>query len=239
MNYVLLLAGGSGVRMGKTEVPKQFLRIDSKPIIIYTLERIINNSSTDRVVICCNSHYMDYMKDLLKEYNFSDIYVTEGGKTRLWSVVNGINYIHKNWGLKDDDIFLAHDAVRPFVSDRIIAENIEHARETGAATTVMDLIETVVETNLDNNIYKIYPRKNFYTGQSPQTFNIKKFLNHMGKISEEELSNFTDLSEVFVHNNDVVYAVKGDRNNIKITTFTDLALASNIIELEKNVESNI
>ena len=232
MNYAIILAGGSGTRMGKTEMPKQFLKINDKPIIIYTIEKIINNPDINRVIISCNKDYIDYTKQILDEYNIKEVYVTEGGKTRFWSVMNGINFIEDKWGIKNDDIFLAHDSVRPFVTNRILSENIREAKKNGAATTVVDLIETISEVNENNKIFKLYPRTNFYSGQSPQTFNIKKFVSYTHTIPKDILNEITDLAVVFVNNNDVVTPVIGDRENIKITTPIDLVIAKNLMDRE-------
>lgn len=235
MNYVILLAGGKGSRMGHSGVPKQFLNINNKPIIIYTLERLLSNKNINKIIISCNKGYIGYLQDLLEEYNYGEkTYVTSGGENRLESVLNGINFIKNNWQINDDDIFLAHDSVRPFVSDRIIDENIEYTKKYGAATTVVDLTETIVETNEKNQIYKTYPRSHLYSGQSPQSFNIKLFLEQTSKIPKEKLQQFTDLSENIVYNGGTVYPVIGDKNNIKITTPIDLIIASNLLAYADN-----
>lgn len=230
MNYAIILAGGKGTRMGNTGVPKQFLQINDCPIIIYTLRKMMNNKNIDKIIIPCNENYVGYLDDLLEQYDIKNAFVTIGGKDRLSSVMNGINYISDHFGINNNDIFLAHDSVRPFVSDRIIDENIENAKKYGAATTVIDLIETIVEVNSDGQIYKTYPREHLYSDQSPQTFNIGKYLEYTKNIPTEILDNFTDLSENVVYNHGTVYPVIGDRNNIKITTPIDLNIAKNLLD---------
>ncbi|MBO6145659.1 MAG: 2-C-methyl-D-erythritol 4-phosphate cytidylyltransferase [Bacilli bacterium] len=230
MNYAILLAGGKGTRMGNVGVPKQFLMINNKPIIIYTLEKLLSIKQIDKVIIVCNEGYCAYMTDLLTDYNLSkNVYITVGGTNRLESTLNGIEYIDKNFGVNENDIFIAHDAVRPFTEDRIFEENIKYAKEYNAATTVFDLIETISEVNEEGMIYKLYPRKNLYTGQSPQTFNIKYFLEMTENIPKDKYDVFTDLAENITYNGGLVYPVKGDKNNIKITTPKDLYLAEEFI----------
>lgn len=230
MVYGFILAGGKGTRMGNVGVPKQFLTLNEKPIIIYTIEKFINSNSIDKIIVICNEGYCAYMSDLLLDYDVrKNIYITPGGSTRLESTLNGIKYIEKNWGINDDDIFVAHDSVRPFITDRIINENVEKAKQFKAATTVMDLIETIIETNEDNQIYKAYPRTHLYSGQSPQTFNIKYFMEETSKLTNKQLETFTDLSENIVSNGGTVCPVMGDRNNIKITTPIDMLIANELL----------
>lgn len=226
MNYCLLLAGGSGTRMGNTGVPKQFLTLKDKPIIIYSIENILKCRLIDKIIIVCNPSYIDYLSNLLLEYSYSDkVAIAEGGANRLLSARNGIKYIEENFGIKSDDIIVAHDSVRIFTSQRILEENINNATKYGAATTVYYLEETILKAGEDGLLYKAYPRENRFTGQSPQTFNIEKFLNCFEKLNSEQKNTFTDLAEVLYVNDEKVFPVIGDKENIKITTPFDLVLA--------------
>ena len=234
MNYALILAGGKGTRMKNTGVPKQFMNLSGKPIIIYTIENIKKIREIDKIIVVCNKDYITYMMDLLSDYGLDNqIEVTEGGNDRLHSTLNGISYIKKMYGIKENDIFIAHDSVRPFTKERIFLENIKYAHEKKAATTVFDLTETIAETNENGEIYKLYPRNNLYSGQSPQTFNINYFLECTSKIPENELNSFTDLSNNITYCGGVVIPVQGDRDNIKITHSIDLVIASSLIDMYK------
>ena len=235
MVYALCLAGGNGTRMGNVGTPKQFLLINQKPIIIYTLEKLLENMEIDKVIAVCNPNYCEYLKVLLKGYDIDKkVEVISGSDSRLNSTLNGINYIKNNYGINEDDIFIAHDAVRPFTSSRIFSENINQAKIHKAATTVYDLSETISEVDCNNKIYKLYPRKNLFSGQSPQTFNINYFIKSIDKIPEIAKNGFTDLAECIVYNNETVVPIKGEKNNIKITTPIDLIVADTIIQ---NIES--
>ena len=237
MNYAIILVGGKGTRMGNTGVPKQFMTLNNKPIIIYTIENVLYNSNIDNIIVVCNPDYIAYMNDLLQDYKLTDkVEVTNGGKDRLNSTLNGIKYIQEKYGINNDDIFMAHDSVRPFTNKRIFEENINFAKETKAATTVFDLTETIVETNESGDIFKLYPRNNLFSGQSPQTFNIKYFLECTSKIPDFELDKFTDLSNNIIYCGGVVKPVYGDRNNIKITHPIDLIIANSIINEKQSTE---
>lgn len=230
MNYAIILAGGKGTRMRNTGVPKQFMTLNNKPIIVYTIENVLYNTNISKIIVVCNSNYIAYMNDLLQDYKLGGkVDITNGGKDRLNSTLNGIKFIQEKYGINDEDIFLAHDSVRPFTNKRIFEENINLAKEYKAATTVFDLTETIVETNKCGDIFKLYPRKNLFSGQSPQTFNIKYFMECTSKISNSELDKFTDLSNNITYCGGTVKPVYGDRNNIKITHPIDLIIANSII----------
>ena len=234
MVYSLLLAGGTGERMG-ADIPKQFICIKKIPLIIYTLRRLLINTNIDKTVICCHKKYIEYMKVLLKEYcndKMDKIEICEGGKTRLDTVIKGIKFIKENNFITDEDIFLAHDSVRPFVSQRILDENIAMTKLYGSATTSTYLIETIQQVNDKNEIMKLLPRERMYSGQSPQTFKINKFLNYYNRIDKEKIKNSTDLADIYILNNDYVKIVLGEKENIKITTSFDLLIANEFITYE-------
>ena len=226
MNYCLLLAGGNGTRMGNTGVPKQFLELKNKPIIIWSLENLIKCSAIDKVIIVCNKPFIPLLAELLKKYNLQDFAeVTAGGKNRLMSAVSGIKYIERTYGINDKDIVLAHDSVRMFTDTRIFNENIENAKKYGAATTVFYLEETILETGDDGLLFKAHPREKRFSGQSPQTFNIKEFMECFDKLADEQKDTFTDLAEVLYVNGEKVYPVIGSKGNLKITTPIDMVIA--------------
>lgn len=234
MDYAIILAGGKGTRMKNTGLPKQFMNLNNKPIIIYTIESILKISSISKVIIACNSYYIEYMNDLLQDYKLSEkVEVTSGGKDRLQSTLNGIEFIKSKYGIKEDDIFIAHDSVRPFTKKIIFEETIKYAHENKASTTVLELTETIVESNEKNNIYKLYPRTNLFTDQSPQAFNIKYFLECTSKIPEKELNKFTDLANNIIYCGGIVIPVKGDSQNIKITHSFDLTIAESLLKNNK------
>ena len=228
MVYAIVLAGGTGSRM-KSDLPKQFLILNGKQIILHKINKLLSNKNDDKIVVACKQEYIDYLEKLLKENNISNVDITVGGSNRLYSVVNGIKHIKNNYGINEEDIFLAHDSVRPFVSNRIIQENIENAKKHKAATTVIDLIETIVETDNENMLYKSYLREVLFSVQSPQTFNIKFFLENYDNVPKELKDTFTDLSEIVFYNKLKVFPVIGERENIKITTPIDLVIAENLM----------
>lgn len=231
MNYALILAGGSGTRMGNTGIPKQFLTINDKPILIYALENTLACKKIDKVVLVCKPDYISYAHNLLFEYELANsIVMTEGGTSRLDSVLNGLNFINEKYDVKDDDIFIVNDSVRIFTSQRIYEECLENAKTHDGASTVYHLEETVSEANEDGLLFHNYPRENHYSVQSPQAFKIKGFLDAVSKLSDEQRAKLTDLAEAFYNINKPVFPVIGEKDNIKITTPFDIELATKKLE---------
>ena len=120
MIYGEILAGGSGTRMGNTEMPKQYLQLGTKPIIIHTIEQFLVNPKFDRIIVCCPKEWISYTKDLLLKYDINNdkIEIVAGGSNRNESIMNGIKYIESTYSIKDNDVIVTHDAVRPFVTQR-------------------------------------------------------------------------------------------------------------------------
>ena len=133
--YGVVLAGGKGTRMGNVEKPKQFMEVGGKPIIIHTLEKFVVNPQFERVIVLSPKQWITYTQDIIKKYILlSDkIDVIEGGATRNDTIMNAIGHIEKFYGLDEETIIVTHDSVRPFVTHRILEDNIHYAKEYGAA----------------------------------------------------------------------------------------------------------
>lgn len=238
MIYAEILAGGKGTRMGNTEMPKQFLKIGNKPIIIHTLERFLLCDRITKIIVVTPSQWMEHTIDLLKKYipkkKQEHIFVCEGGRDRNESIMNGIKYIDEKIGLNYDDIIITHDAVRPFLTHRIIEENIDMAILHGATDTVVPAFDTIVESTNNDTISSI-PRRDFmYQGQTPQSFNIKKLIELYSSLSDEEKLVLTDAAKIFVVKGEKVKLVKGELFNMKITTSYDLKIANALIKGDEN-----
>ena len=178
MVYGVILAGGVGSRMGNVEKPKQYLTIGDKPIIIYTLEKMYLHPGFEKIIVLCPKEWMNHTRNLVKKY-FKDqdrFVITEGGETRNETIMNSIRYIDKEYGLDDDTIIVTHDSVRPFVTYRILDENIQAAIEYGACDTVIPASDTIVEGKGNEFISNIPDRSYMYQGQTPQSFRAKKLI---------------------------------------------------------------
>ncbi|HAO6439606.1 TPA: 2-C-methyl-D-erythritol 4-phosphate cytidylyltransferase [Listeria monocytogenes] len=231
MIYAQILAGGKGTRMGNVSMPKQFLPLNGKPIIVHTVEKFILNTRFDKILISSPKEWMNHAEDNIKKYISDDrIVVIEGGEDRNETIMNGIRFVEKTYGLTDDDIIVTHDAVRPFLTHRIIEENIDAALETGAVDTVIEALDTIVESSNHEVITDIPIRNHMYQGQTPQSFNMKKVYSHYQNLTPEKKQILTDACKICLLAGDDVKLVKGEIFNIKITTPYDLKVANAIIQ---------
>ena len=232
MIFAAILAGGVGSRMGNSDVPKQFLNLGDKPILIHTIEKFIINSKFDKILVLTPNNFINSTIDLIKniEGETDKIIVLEGGETRNDTIRNAINYIKSNFPIDDDSIIVTHDSVRPFVSHRIIEDNIKMASEYGACDTVIPATDTIVESVDGDTISSIPLRDHYYQGQTPQSFRINKLDSLYNNLSKEEIDSLTDAAKIFTLNNEDVFLVEGDVTNIKITYPYDLKLANTILK---------
>lgn len=231
MIYGEILAGGSGTRMGNTEMPKQFLMLGERPIIIHTIEQFLINQAFSKIIVCCPKEWVSYAEDLLEKYNIDKdrVEITAGGATRNESIMNGCKYIEEKYGLNDKDIVVTHDAVRPFVTQRILDDNIKLAKKYGAADTVIPATDTIVYSKDGKMITEIPDRKECYQGQTPQTFNIKKLMSLFDSLTKKEKEILTDGCKIFSIKGEDVALVDGEVYNIKLTTLYDLKIAEAIL----------
>lgn len=230
--YAEILAGGKGERMLNASLPKQFFVIGNKPVIIYTIEQFLACEKIDFIIIVVKSDWVSYLNELLEKFivDKSKIVVVEGGDTRTDSAINGIKYIDQNFGVFDEDIIITHDAVRPFLSEKIILDNIECAMKFGAVDTVVSASDTIVYSVDNDCITNIPERKSMYQGQTPQSFNIKLLLECFENLSEQKKQILTDIAKILVLNDKKVKLVEGSMENIKLTTEFDLIVAEAILK---------
>lgn len=234
MVFGVILAGGIGSRMGNVEKPKQYLTVGNKPIIIHTIEKFYANSRFEKLIVLCPNQWINHTKNLIRK-NFKNtdrIVVIEGGSTRNETIMNSIRYIEKEYGLEDDTVIVTHDSVRPFLTHRIIEENIDYALVYGACDTVIAASDTIVESKNHKIISNIPDRSIMYQGQTPQSFKAKKLKALYESLTPEEKEILTDACKIFVIKGEDVHLVEGEVFNIKITYPYDLRVAETLIKGE-------
>lgn len=232
MVFGVILAGGVGSRMGNVEKPKQFLKVGNKPILIHTIEKFIVHDAFEKVIVLCPKEWIEHTKNLIKKYlgeKAAGVKVLEGGSTRNETIMNSIAYIEEEYGLDDDTLIVTHDSVRPFVTYRIIEENIKYARQYGSCDTVIAATDTIVHSEDGKCITSVPDRAKMYQGQTPQTFGAKKLKELYYSLTEEEKEILTDASKIFVIKGEQVYLVEGEVYNIKITYPYDLRVAESLL----------
>ncbi len=219
-DYVIIVAGGKGLRMG-TDIPKQFLPIGGKPVLMRTLERFREYSADLQIILVLPKAQQDYWQELCQEYGFRVEYqMTDGGETRFHSVQHGLALIPDD----AEGVVGVHDGVRPFPSIDVIRNCYETARKKKAVIPVIPIVETV--RHLKDETSVTVPRGDYRLVQTPQTFDIQLL-----KAANRQPYNdgFTDDASVVEAFGFDVTLVEGNRENIKITTPYDLKIAEVLI----------
>ena len=229
--YGVILAGGQGTRMGNMDKPKQFLEVGGRPVIIYTIEKFIVNPEFEQIIVLVPKQWLAYTKDIICRFipKHDNVVVIEGGNTRNETIMNSIKYIENQGRLTDETIIVSHDSVRPFVTYRIIEENIRFARECGACDTVIPASDTIVESCGGEYISGIPDRKIMFQGQTPQSFKAKRLRELYESLTAEEKEVLTDACKIYVLKKERVHLVDGEVSNIKITYPHDLRVAEAIL----------
>lgn len=234
MVFGAIVAGGIGSRLNISSIPKQFMMLGDKPIIIHTLEKFILCDRIDYIYIGVHPDWTVYMNDLLEKYKMDKekIFIVKGGDTRNNTILNIINAVEEKFGKSDSHIIVTHDAVRPFVTLKIIQDNIDSAIKYGACDTVAPAVDTIVESKDGDVISSIPDRKYLYQGQTPQSFNMSKLKKIYSGLSDEDKSILTDACKIFLFGNEPVHLVNGETSNIKITTIGDYKIAQAMVNGE-------
>lgn len=224
-DYVIIVAGGKGLRMG-TDIPKQFLPIGGKPVLMRTLERFREYAADLQIILVLPKAQQDYWKQLCKEYDFRIEYqLTDGGETRFHSVQNGLALVPDD----AEGVVGVHDGVRPFPSVEVIRNCYETARKKKAVIPVIPIVETVRHLVSESNTQRsiTVPRGDYRLVQTPQTFDIQLL-----KAANRQPYNdgFTDDASVVEAYGFDITLVEGNRENIKITTPFDMTIAEVLLQ---------
>lgn len=226
MNGVVIVAAGTGSRMNMG-INKQFIKLEEKEIIAYTIEKFYNNSNIEDIVVVVKEDESEFFKkEILDKYNFKNIKIAYGGKERQDSVYNGLKSLDKKC-----DIVLIHDGARPFVSDKIIYNCIEEVKEHKAIVVGVPVKDTIKIIDNDKNIVDTPNRSVLWAVQTPQTFDYNILLD---AYKDAFKSGFygTDDAMLVERIGYKVKMVEGSYNNIKITTKEDLSVGSQILKIQ-------
>ncbi|MBP3757149.1 MAG: 2-C-methyl-D-erythritol 4-phosphate cytidylyltransferase [Prevotella sp.] len=217
MDYVIIVAGGKGLRMG-SDVPKQFLPIGGRPVLMRTMERFRAYSKELKIILVLPESQQDYWRELCRTYHFDmDYLLANGGETRFHSVKNGLSLIADN----ETGVVGVHDGVRPFVSTDVIDRCYEAARTDGAVVPVVPVVET-----LRHIVEGTKPRADYRLVQTPQTFDIQLL---KAAFQQPYCDAFTDDASVVEHYGHHITLVEGNRENIKITTPFDMKVGESYL----------
>lgn len=231
MNIAIILAGGNGTRMG-SDIPKQFIDIYGKPLVIHTLESFDSNSNIDAIAVVCKEGWHEDLKIWIRKFGINKVkWIVQQGETRQESTYNALCKLKGE--CSEDDIVIVHDSARPLISQRIIDDNVAGAKEYGAVDTVVPTADTIISSKDDETIDFVPVRKELYLGQTPQSFRYGLILKAHEKAIESNKQNSTDDCQLVLSLDEKVHLVNGDKLNFKITTFEDLLLLKSVIKIGK------
>lgn len=232
-NYLILLAGGVGKRMQST-IPKQFIEVENKPIIVYTLEKFQNNPLIEKIVIVCIKDWIGYVNNLVKKYNLSKVeWVIEGGATGHDSIRNGVFFLKDK--ISDEDYIIVHDAVRPVLPKKAIDEVIRVAHEKGNASSSIECHPPIVYTDDHESGITDVDREHVMLTASPQAFKYSLALRCYLQAENENKHDFTFTSSLLIYCGERVYFAKGTSCNIKVTRKEDIALFQALLKVDENL----
>ena len=230
MDYIIIVAGGKGLRMG-ADIPKQFLPVGGKPVLMRTLERFREYAADLQIILVLPKAQQDYWRELCQQYHFDVEYtLANGGETRFHSVQNGLALVPDD----AEGVVGVHDGVRPFPSVEVIRNCYETARTAKAVIPVIPIVETVRHLVSESNVQRsiTVPRGDYRLVQTPQTFDIQLL-----KVANRQPYNdgFTDDASVVEAYGFDITLVEGNRENIKITTPFDMTIAEALLNNNNSV----
>lgn len=229
-NIALIFAGGTGKRMGK-DIPKQFLKISDKEIIIRTIEVFEKSNYIDEIYISCLESWIDFLKELLIKFNITKVKkVVPGGVTGQLSIFNGLHAAYEYNKNYKDAIILIHDGVRPFIDEDLIKRNIECVKRNGCAISCAPAIETILLVDDANKVKTITDRNFSKLARAPQSFYLNDIYDLHLKAQEDKIDSFIDSCTMMKYYNKKLYTVETSSDNIKITTPKDYYIAKCIFE---------
>lgn len=220
MNIALIIAGGSGNRMHQ-DIPKQFLTVKERPVIVYTLEAFEKHPEIDAIAVVCIEGWEQVLRAYAKQFNISKLqYVVTGGENGQDSIRNGVYELEKHFA--SEDLVLIHDAIRPLVSAEIISDCIRVARHYGNAITVIPCAEAMMQT--EDGVVSVgsYPRDKLKRTQTPQAFQLGKICSLHRRALENGITNSVASCTLMIEMGEQVYFSTGSEKNIKLTTVDDI-----------------
>ena len=232
MNIALLTAGGTGTRMHQ-DIPKQFLNVNDKPVIIYTLEAFQRHPNIDKIEVVCLDGWQEILRAYCKQFGITKLAnVVEGGENGQSSIRNGL------WDLKEmydeNDLVLIHDAIRPMVSEEIISDAIRVCKKYGNSISVIPCAEAMLKTEDGVSSLEQIPRDNLKRTQTPQTFVLKDIVAAHEEALEKGITNSVASCTLYIELGKKLYFSAGSEKNIKLTTPDDIDIFKSLLVTRKS-----
>lgn len=233
-NIVLIIAGGVGARMGQ-DIPKQFINVYDKPVIVYTLEAFQKHPSIDAIEVVCLDGWHDVLWAYAKQFGIAKLEnIVSGGKNGQDSIRNGLYDIASRHN-GSDDIVLVHDAIRPMVSNDIISDNIRVCRQYGNAITVVSCTAAMLKTFDSLSTEEQVPRDNLKITQTPQAFFLQDIIAAHKEALKKGITNSVASCTMYIELGRKLYMSAGSEKNLKLTTAEDIEIFKALLNAKKDV----
>ena len=238
MNIAVIFAGGSGLRMHTKSRPKQFLDLNGKPIIIYTLELFDNHPGIDAIVVACIESWIPFLEKQLRKFEINKVVkIVPGGESGQGSIYNGLcaaeAYIKSKNVASEDTTVLIHDGVRPLITEETITDNINKVAEVGSCITCIPATETLVVKQHDGSL-EIPSRADSLIARAPQSFLLSDILTAHRRAIDEKKNDFIDSCTMMSHYGYRLGTIIGPMENIKITTPTDFFVLRAMVKVHED-----
>lgn len=232
-NIALIIAGGVGARMGQ-DIPKQFINVHDKPVIVYTMEAFQKHLEIDAIEVVCLDGWHDVLRAYAKQFGIAKLEnIVSGGKNGQDSIRNGLMDIYERYR-EDDDIVLIHDAIRPMLLPEIITDNIKVCREYGNAITVVPCTAAMLKTYDSLSSEEQVARDNLKITQTPQAFFIKDIVDAHKEALEKGITNSVASCTMYIELGRKLYMSKGSEKNLKLTTTEDIEIFKALLQAKKD-----
>lgn len=233
-NIVLIIAGGVGARMGQ-DIPKQFINVYDKPVIVYTLEAFQKHPSIDAIEVVCLDGWHDVLWAYAKQFGIAKLEnIVSGGKNGQDSIRNGLYDIASRHN-GSDDIVLVHDAIRPMVSNDIISDNIRVCRQYGNAITVVPCTAAMLKTFDSLSTEEQVPRDNLKITQTPQAYFLQDIIAAHKEALKKGITNSVASCTMYIELGRKLYMSAGSEKNLKLTTAEDIEIFKALLNAKKDV----
>lgn len=232
-NVALIIAGGVGARMNQ-DIPKQFINVYDKPVIVYTMEAFQKHPSIDAIEVVCLDGWHDVLRAYAKQFGISKLEnIVSGGLNGQDSIRNGLYDIYERYN-SDDDIVLIHDAIRPMVSADVISDNIRVCRQYGNAITVIPCTAAMLKTFDSVSSEEQVPRANLKITQTPQAFFISDIVEAHKEALSKGITNSVASCTMYIELGRKLFLSAGSEKNLKLTTSEDIEIFKALINAKKD-----
>lgn len=231
MNAALIFAGGVGSRMKSENLPKQFMEINNKPIIIYTIEHFEHHKDIDMICVVCLEKWIPKLREFLDKFGIKKVVcIVPGGTDGQHSIRNGLYALRGQMPDDEETIVLIHDGVRPLINEQLITDNIESVKQYGNAVTVVPMVETVANIDSNGDIVNVQERSMCRVARAPQSFYLLDIIAaHEKGLREGIVSTMVDSASLMIHYGFKLHTVEGPVENIKVTNPCDYAICQQLL----------